>query len=37
MGVFKPIYSSYTVYYGENINRFLTTDIDNFEADITAL
>lgn len=37
MGAFEPIYSSDTVYYGENINRFLTTDIDNFEADITAL
>lgn len=37
MGAFEPIYSSDTVYYGENINRFLTTDIDTFESNITAL
>lgn len=37
MSNFEPLYSTDSIFYGENINRFLTTDIDNFEADIASL
>lgn len=37
MSNFEPLYSTDSIFYGENVNRFLTTDIDNFESNIAAL